>query len=280
MKNTGNVWTTSGETPNNWYFSWNAGMVHFVVISTEIYFDFPYMIKEQYQWVEQDLIQANKNRTLAPWIVVYGHKPLYCSSVPDSDCGSNAELVRNGVLNKTTNKYQYGMEQLFYEQGADFYICGHEHNYERMYDIYKGDTTKTTTNMPSTTYIVTGAAGCDEGKEGFQTEQPKWSAYRTQYYSYTRFYVYNSTHIHMQQVTADSTVSSKDNHMVCDDTWYVQNNHGPFDDERPRIVNQYSPKSITVLKPGLDRGPREPELHVPFISFNKEDYRGIQGVHF
>ena len=40
--------------------------------------------------------------------------------------------------------YMYGLEEVFYKYGVDFYICGHEHNYERMYDIYLNQTTQTT----------------------------------------------------------------------------------------------------------------------------------------
>merc|ERR1719242_1405342 len=280
----GTVWTASGEAPNNWYFSWNAGMVHFVAISTEIYFNFPFMIKEQWEWLQSDLETANKNRSAAPWIVVYGHRPLYCSATPNSDCGKDAELVRMGVKNKS-NEYQFGMEQLFYEQGVDFYICGHEHNYERMYDIYRGETTRSTSNMPSTTYIVTGSAGCTEGKEGFQRKQPEWSAYRTEYYSWSRFYVYNSSHVQLQQVVSDSTVSRKEDGSVCDETWFVQDHHGPFAKLREEgLVNmQYHEDAMskTVLKPGMDSNwTYEPELTVPYLGNNKEDYRGVEGVHF
>lgn len=37
---TGTIWTYNGEAPNNWWFSWNHGLVHFVAFSTECYFGF------------------------------------------------------------------------------------------------------------------------------------------------------------------------------------------------------------------------------------------------
>lgn len=55
-----------GNAPNNWYFPWNVGLVHFITISTEIYFlgyDTPNIISDlpaqEYLWLEQDLKEAN-----------------------------------------------------------------------------------------------------------------------------------------------------------------------------------------------------------------------------
>lgn len=68
-----------GEAPNNWYFSFNYGLVHYVVISSEIYFngystpntvtDLP---EKQYLWLQNDLVKANEERELRPWIVALG----------------------------------------------------------------------------------------------------------------------------------------------------------------------------------------------------------------
>ena len=230
---TNEVWSDSGAAPNTWFMSWNNNLVHWVVVSTEIYFDFPFMIQSQYEWLINDLIEANKNRTLAPWIIVIGHRPLYCDNVSKQnttqtadECAEAATRVRDGVdMNKTGILY-YGLEDVFYEYGVDFYLGGHEHDYERMYDIYKNETTKSIINMPSTTYIVTGSAGCDEGHDIFNPniEQP-YVAIRTMDYSFTRWDVYNQTHIHLQQVT--------ENGSIIDDLWYRQDKHGPFKDNYP-----------------------------------------------
>lgn len=55
--------------------------VHFIELSTETYYFLNYGIKlliSQYEWLEQDLIEANKpeNRELSPWIVTFGHRPM------------------------------------------------------------------------------------------------------------------------------------------------------------------------------------------------------------
>ena len=56
------------------YYSFNMGPVHFIAISTEVYYFMNYGLKtliNQYQWIEKDLIEATKpeNRKLRPWIV-------------------------------------------------------------------------------------------------------------------------------------------------------------------------------------------------------------------
>lgn len=96
---------------------------------------------------------------------------LYCSC--DSDCDSNAQKLRAGVL-QSNGKYLYGLEQLLYQYGVDLWLNGHEHNYERMYDIepkeiytyLSGSTTRSTKNPPGTIYIVTGDGGNYENHEG------------------------------------------------------------------------------------------------------------------
>ena len=36
---TGSVLTVNGKAPNNWYYSWDAGLVHYIALTTEAWFD-------------------------------------------------------------------------------------------------------------------------------------------------------------------------------------------------------------------------------------------------
>jgi len=67
----------------NMYFSFDVGFVHFVAFSSEHYFQVPeeIYIGEQYAWLERDLTKANQNRKNVPWIILYGHRPMYCSDI-------------------------------------------------------------------------------------------------------------------------------------------------------------------------------------------------------
>ena len=64
------------DMPNkgHWY-SFEAGSVHFTIMSTE--HDFCKGSK-QYEWIEADLASVNRSRT--PWIVFGGHRPMYIDS--------------------------------------------------------------------------------------------------------------------------------------------------------------------------------------------------------
>lgn len=44
------------------------GLVHFVTISSEIYYDYTDMVSDQWEWLKADLEAANANRTQAPWV--------------------------------------------------------------------------------------------------------------------------------------------------------------------------------------------------------------------
>ena len=95
-----------------------------------------------------------------------------------------------------------------------------------MFDVYKGETTKTTTNPPSTINIITGDAGGPENHEVFQRDQPERTAFRTAAYGYSRMQVHNATHLHWEQVECDTDEGVQD--LVIDEFWLVQENHGPF----------------------------------------------------
>src|ERR1051326_5078173 len=101
----------SGGVENFWY-SWDYGMVHFVQVNTET--DFPNAPdlpggegKEnagpfaptgaQLAWLEHDLAHVDRKRT--PWVIVAGHRPWYVSGGKCSECQTAFEplLVKYGV---------------------------------------------------------------------------------------------------------------------------------------------------------------------------------------
>jgi hypothetical protein len=101
-----------GGLPNAMYFSYEVGLVHFIALSTEAYFFYD-GAPAQYAWLKADLAAVNRTRT--PWIFAYGHRSIYCSC--DSDCGADAQTVRDGAL---------GLEQLFMQYGVDVWVNGRE----------------------------------------------------------------------------------------------------------------------------------------------------------
>src|SRR5579871_2527630 len=114
----------SGGLGNFWY-SFDYGMVHFVVFNTET--DFPNAPDEpggegaenagpfappgtQLAWLEKDLASVNRKKT--PWIIVGGHRPWYVSTTECLEC-------------------QAAFEPLFIKYGVDLVLHGHKHFYER-----------------------------------------------------------------------------------------------------------------------------------------------------
>jgi len=82
---------------NNHRYSYNIGPAHIISFSTEFYYFLFYGVGQigwQYQWLEEDLKEANKieNRSKRPWIITLGHRPQYCS-VKVPECKNFESLV-------------------------------------------------------------------------------------------------------------------------------------------------------------------------------------------
>ena len=74
---------------------------------------------QQYEYLDAQL--AAVDRAATPWVVVYGHRSIYCSC--DGDCDAAATAVRLGPKGDGV----YGMETLFAKHKVDLFINGHEH---------------------------------------------------------------------------------------------------------------------------------------------------------
>lgn len=220
--------------PNHprWY-SFNLGPVHFIAISTEVYDFAPWYIQRQWEWLEADLAAANANRTLAQWIIVHGHKPLYCSSPTPQECDAWYARQREGVPLPSPSgegglEMRFGLEELFHKHGVDLYLCGHEHNSERHYDVAFGASTRATVDPPATTYIVTGAGGNREDITPFTSRAPPRVAARALEWGYSVLEVHNATHLYFEQRGCDSHQGHHDRDEVIDSVWLVQREHGSF----------------------------------------------------
>ncbi|XP_059062839.1 acid phosphatase type 7-like [Achroia grisella] len=213
-----NRFTMPGQE-SNLYYSFDVGPIHFVSISTEVYYFTQYGIKlisYQYEWLKKDLAEANSaaNRKSRPWIIVFGHRPMYCSNSDDIDC--SLEYTRTGLFGL------FGLEPLLKEFGVDLVIWAHEHSYERtwpLYDtrVYNGSYEHPYVNPRAPVHLVTGSAGCREGRDHFRHNSAKWSAFRSQDYGYTKLKAYKKGPIYIEQVSAD--LEGK----VIDSFWLVKN---------------------------------------------------------
>jgi hypothetical protein len=195
--------------PNNLYYSLNIGPLHLAAMSTEMYFTGGPGAAAQYAWLDADLAAVDRART--PWVVVYGHRSIYCSC--DSDCDAAATAVRDGVAG------EYGMEALLNKHGVDLWINGHEHDYERNYPTLNSTlATPPSSGKPggnasapevivdpaAPVYIVTGCAGDKEGHEPFTRPQPAYSAFRSNTYGYARLTFVNASTLLWEAVQTDN----------------------------------------------------------------------------
>lgn len=201
---------------SKFWYSINIAKIHFVCYSTEVYFtNGP--VAEQLEWLKQDLAEANANRDKQPWVIAFGHRPMYCSNLGNDDCTKEKSIVRAGL------------ETLFYENGVDVIIEAHEHSYERLWPVYNETVTaKNYTDPKAPVHLISGAAGCNEflgicvnpilGPRG------PWSAFRSWLpglYGYGLLKAPNATHLYWEQKLEFLGIKE-------DDIWIVQHNHGPF----------------------------------------------------
>ena len=154
------------------YFSFNYEKIHFVSWSVEELHGVDLRPDgKQRKWLENDLQQANLERNVRPWIVLFGHRPFYCSS-DSSDCTDVASELRD-LLEDLINEYH-----------IDVVLQAHKHNYERTYPVYQSTRTADNYQDPAAPmYYVVGVGGVDKNSD-FDVVEPLWSADRDDKYGY------------------------------------------------------------------------------------------------
>jgi hypothetical protein len=152
----------NSKSNSNHYYSFNVGLIHYVMVSTEVYSypvqagagPAPFSAQEQLDWLEADLLAANEAdaRAAAPWIVLMAHRPWY-----------TVEAGAFGNLDDLACRY-----------GVDLYFTGHVHNYQRWLPmrlsapVVPGDVDHDCVSEDGHTYtnpkymptIVAGSTGC------------------------------------------------------------------------------------------------------------------------
>ena len=162
----------SSNSPSKQYYSFNYEKIHYVSFSVEED-DGASLLPgaPQRVWLENDLAQANTERDVRPWIILFGHRPFYCSS-DSNDCTDVASKLRE-LLEGLINQYH-----------VDVVISGHKHNYERTYPVYQSEATSNDYNDPAApVYYVVGTGGVDKNSD-FVDPEPSWSADRDDKYGY------------------------------------------------------------------------------------------------
>ncbi|OMJ86406.1 hypothetical protein SteCoe_12060 [Stentor coeruleus] len=182
------------------FYSFNLGYAHFILINTEVYFRPKQLfgINTQDNWLVKDLKKANENREQVPWVFVFMHRPIYCSSIKD-DCSSFADSLKNKL------------EDIFNEYSVDVVFQAHSHIYERTYPIYNGKeksglrSKHVYKSAEAPIYIVNGHAGSREGHDSlFKPKFETWHILGFEKdYGYGRLEVYNKTHMYYEEFSSE-----------------------------------------------------------------------------
>lgn len=155
------------------FYSFNYGNVHFLAMATGKNSIIPYLNgSEQYNFVEQDLRNANDNKSI-DWIIVYSFRPFY---------SSDTEHSGQDVLPITYHP-------LFDAYDVDLVLQAHNHNYQRTFPLmYNGDSFRPMdnptivdkdstdyTDPKGTVFLTVGTAGAElhnfTGKRPYIVEQ-------------------------------------------------------------------------------------------------------------
>ncbi|RZS14845.1 hypothetical protein BHM03_00046603 [Ensete ventricosum] len=172
---------TGAPDTQNLYFSFDAGVVHFLYISTETNF---LQGSDQYNFIKADLESVDRNKT--PFVVVQGHRPMYTTSNEIRDAPMRERILEN-------------LEPLLVQNNVTLALWGHVHRYERFCPLKNFRCADVTSNFTSIggapVHLVIGMAGQDwqpiwEPRPDHTDvpiyPQPERSMYRGGEFGYTR----------------------------------------------------------------------------------------------
>ena len=196
-----------GNASSLWY-SFNAGRAHFIGFDTELTYqdDYSYLQPKMMEFMQNDMQEYN--RTNYPWLIVFGHKPLYCSA--DWTPASRSKGLRIDRFGDCTQEAEYlrGIfEDLFYNQKVDLVIGSHVHAYERLGPAYKNqsmtcqvETDTVCIGASAPIYPVTGVPGNDESYDPPSPTPLPFSKAQDGQLGFSRLTVFNDTHLLWEEV--------------------------------------------------------------------------------
>ncbi|KAH9146454.1 hypothetical protein AeRB84_009714 [Aphanomyces euteiches] len=171
---------------NVFWYSFNSGLTHQVVVSSEHdFFDGSRLRK----WLEANL--AAVDRTEHPWVIVHGHRPMYVSM--ESSFAYTA--IFRAAVEPVLNKYNVDI------------FSGHTHAYERTQPVYN-ETVQVGSdgNALGTAHIMIGSAGKELDTDAWVNTT--WSAKQLRTYGYGRLHVENASHALFEYVlNSDASVA-------------------------------------------------------------------------
>jgi acid phosphatase type 7 len=105
-------------------FEYSYGPVHFIHYSTEHKFG---KGSRQHDFIKEAL--ARLDRTVTPWLIFAGHRPIYIDSTNDSPEDGDQTVAAD---------LQDAFEDLLEEFHVDVTLHGHHHSYQRTCPVLRG----------------------------------------------------------------------------------------------------------------------------------------------
>ena len=205
--------TMPGGNDNMWY-AFNYGKAHFLAYTTEPTFyqteTGDNLAAQQLEFIKNDL--ENLNRTEYPWLIIYTHRPYYCTPSHNNSMYFNEDPIQLGLQHNTeftTCRSVAAMlrdmhEDLWYNYKVDVVITAHVHYYERFGPMYKSENKgcNVTTNnycqgARAPIYLVVGAAGNGESY-AYSSTNPS-GLFQTSRISFGAIHVVNETYLNWKQ---------------------------------------------------------------------------------
>merc|ERR1719296_580414 len=163
--------------------------------------------RRQLAWLERELAHAasGEERRKRPWIVVAGHRPMYCS-LQKPTCSTEAAKLRSQL------------EPLFRKHKVDLYLSAHVHAYERTYPVqnrslcpYQPRKLMRMLRRPcATVYITNGDAGVPLLEYDDNSLPALWTAQRhTGAAGFGELTIYNATHLQYRQLDESGAASDE-----------------------------------------------------------------------
>jgi len=218
------------ENDGNPWYTFDAGAARIIALWTDAIAALPgsdwnarkaALAKQQLLWLNHVLehFDSAAERRSRPWVVVAGHRPVYCSMDPVR-CGAEAKQIR-AVLEPILVRYH-----------VDLYLSGHLHAYERTMPVHSSRLCHDSSAGDGThfvqpcapVFVVNGDAGTPALH--YDTLPAPWTAHRQPgMLSYGELNIYNGTHLQYRQLQASSA-------SVSDEFWLIKrHNNGQSADE-------------------------------------------------
>lgn len=172
---------TGSPNTQNLYYSFDAGVVHFLYMSTETNF---LQGSAQYNFIKGDLERVDRNKT--PFVVIQGHRPMYTTSNEVRDAPIRQKMLEH-------------LEPLLVQNNVTLALWGHVHRYERFCPMRNFSCVDVSSNFTSRggapVHVVIGMGGQDwqpiweprlDHMDVPIFPQPERSMYRGGEFGYTR----------------------------------------------------------------------------------------------